>query len=103
MISPEQYVRAALDTCKGKIRTFNELPAYCGFYFNDDFDYNPQSVTKHFIPENKPRLKAVREAVRRRGEIRRGEFGSGAKGRCDTAWCKGGCAGSPGASCGHWQ
>src|SRR6202795_464926 len=32
----EEYVRAALQTCKGKINTFDELPAYCGFYFTDD-------------------------------------------------------------------
>ena len=60
---PEQYVRAALQTCKGKINTFDELPAYCGFYFTDDFDYDPQSVTKHFTPENKPRLEAVRDSL----------------------------------------
>src|SRR5262245_43425578 len=58
---PERYVRAALETCKGKINTFDELPAYCGFYFTDDFAYNPQSAAKHFIPENQPRLKAVRD------------------------------------------
>ena len=60
---PEQYVRAALQTCKGKINTFDELPAYCGFYFTDDFDYDPQSAAKHFTPENKPLLKAVREGL----------------------------------------
>nr|MDQ6912404.1 glutamate--tRNA ligase [Verrucomicrobiota bacterium] len=27
------YVHTALDTCVGKVRTFTELPAYCGFYF----------------------------------------------------------------------
>jgi len=59
---PEEYVRAALQTCKGKINTFDELPAYCGFYFTDDFDYDPQSAAKHFISENKPRLEAVRDA-----------------------------------------
>ena len=59
---PEQYVRAALQTCKGKINTFDELPAYCGFYFTDDFDYDPQSATKHFTRESKPRLKAVRDS-----------------------------------------
>jgi Glutamyl- and glutaminyl-tRNA synthetases len=58
----EEYVRAALQTCKGKINTFDELPAYCGFYFTDDFDYNPEGVAKHFTAENKPRLKAVRDA-----------------------------------------
>ena len=60
---PEKYVRAALQTCKGKINTFDELPAYCGFYFTDDFDYNPEGVTKHFTAENKPRLKSVRDAL----------------------------------------
>jgi glutamyl-tRNA synthetase len=59
----EQYVRAALQTCKGKINTFDELPAYCGFYFTDDFDYDPQGVAKHFTPESKQRVKAVREAL----------------------------------------
>ena len=59
---PQEYVRAALQTCKGKINTFDELPAYCAFYFTDDFNYNPEGVAKHFTVENKPRLKAVRDA-----------------------------------------
>jgi len=57
------YVGAALQTCKGKINTFDELPAYCGFYFTDDFEYNPESVAKHFTTENKPRLETVRAAL----------------------------------------
>src|SRR5215212_5296660 len=56
------YVRAALDTCKGKFRIFNELPAYGGFYFRDDFEFNPEGVAKHFVPENRSRLEAVRAA-----------------------------------------
>jgi glutamyl-tRNA synthetase len=60
---PERYVRAALQTCKGKINTFDELPAYCGFYFTDNFEYDPQSAAKHFTPENKQRLKAVRDCL----------------------------------------
>jgi glutamyl-tRNA synthetase len=59
--SPD-YVRAALDTCKGKFRIFSDLPAYGGFYFRDDFEYNPDGVAKHFVPENKSRLEAVRSA-----------------------------------------
>ncbi|HXM33204.1 MAG TPA: glutamate--tRNA ligase [Chthoniobacterales bacterium] len=59
---PPDYVRAALDTCKGKFKIFSELPAYCGFYFTDDVSYNLEGVAKHFIPENKPRLRAVRDA-----------------------------------------
>jgi glutamyl-tRNA synthetase len=59
---PKEYVRAALQTCKAKINTFDELPGYCGFYFTDDLTYNPEGVAKHFTPDNKPRLKAVRDA-----------------------------------------
>lgn len=59
---PDAYVKAALETCKGKFRLFNELPAYCGFYFTDDFGFNPEGVAKHFTIENKPRLTAVRDA-----------------------------------------
>jgi glutamyl-tRNA synthetase len=57
--SPD-YVQAALATCKGKFRIFNELPAYGGFYFLDDVAFNPDGVAKHFVPENKARLEAVR-------------------------------------------
>src|SRR4029077_7678333 len=60
---PESYVRAALQTCKGKINTFDELPAYCGFYFTDEIHYDPKGVAKHFTSENEPRLKAVRDAL----------------------------------------
>ena len=58
----DNYVRAALDTCIGKFRIFAELPPYCGFYFREDFPFNQEGVAKHFIPENKPRLIALREA-----------------------------------------
>src|SRR6201993_3990799 len=60
---PQEYVCAALQTCKGKINTFDELLAYCGFYFTDDFEYDPQSAAKHFTPENEPLLKAVRDTL----------------------------------------
>jgi glutamyl/glutaminyl-tRNA synthetase len=71
---PEEYVRAALQTCKGKINTLDELPAYCGFYFTDDFDYNPQGVAKHFTAANRPRLKAVRDALRALQKFDAGEI-----------------------------
>ena len=38
------------------------LPAYGGFYFRDELEFNPEGVAKHFVPENKPRLEAVRAA-----------------------------------------
>ena len=56
------YVKAALDTCKGKIKTFKELPAYGGFYFQDEVAYEPEAARKSFVPENKPRLEKLRDA-----------------------------------------
>jgi glutamyl-tRNA synthetase len=56
------YVKAALDTCKGKIKTFSELPAYGGFYFKDEITYDPEAAKKRFVPENKPRLEKLRDA-----------------------------------------
>jgi glutamyl-tRNA synthetase len=56
------YVKAALDTCKGKIKTFGELAAYAGFYFRDEIVYDPEAAKKSFVPENKPRLEKLRDA-----------------------------------------
>ncbi len=57
-----KYVKAALSTCKGKIKTFNELPAYAGFYFRDEIVYEAEAAAKSFVPENKPRLEKLRDA-----------------------------------------
>jgi len=60
---PIQYVKAALDTCKGKFKLFSELPNYGGFYFREDVTYDPEAVKKCFVPENKPRLEKLRFAL----------------------------------------
>ena len=59
---PLGYVKAALDTCKGKFRTFNELPAYAGFYFIDTITIDAEAAQKDVVPENKPRLEKLRDA-----------------------------------------
>jgi len=58
---PVAYVKAALDTCRGKIKTFSELPAYAGFYFRDEITYDPEAAKKSFVPENKPRVEKLRD------------------------------------------
>jgi glutamyl-tRNA synthetase len=60
---PASYVRAALATCKGKFKLFGELAGYAGFYFKDAIDYDPEAAKRDFIPENKPRLVRLREAL----------------------------------------
>jgi glutamyl-tRNA synthetase len=60
---PAQYVKAALDTCKGKFKLFGELPAYAGFYFKDEVEYDPETAQREFIGENKARLQKLRGAL----------------------------------------
>jgi glutamyl-tRNA synthetase len=59
--SPE-YVHAAIETCRGKLKIFSELPAYAGFYFKKEVEYDPEAAAKQFTPENRPRIEAVRAA-----------------------------------------
>jgi glutamyl/glutaminyl-tRNA synthetase len=42
-----EYVKAALDTCKGKFKIFSELPEYAGFYFKEEFDYDAERQEKN--------------------------------------------------------
>jgi glutamyl-tRNA synthetase len=59
---PENYVAAALATCKGKIRQFSELGPYAGFYFTTEIKIDPVLAAKEFTPENKPRLSTLRSS-----------------------------------------
>jgi glutamyl-tRNA synthetase len=58
----EEYVHAAVETCRGKLRIFSELPGYAGFYFRKEVRYDAEAAGKQFTAENRPRLEAVREA-----------------------------------------
>jgi glutamyl-tRNA synthetase len=59
---PLNYVKAALDTCKGKFKLFRELPGYAGFFFTDQIEYDAEAAKKDFVPENKLRLEKLRDA-----------------------------------------
>ena len=56
------YLRAALDTCKGKVKKFTELAAYAGFYFTDEVTIAPEAAAKELTPEAKARLQRLRDA-----------------------------------------
>ena len=62
---PLAYVKAALDTCKGKKRLFSELADYGGFYFVDEVSFDSEAAAKEFSPETRPRLASLREAFSR--------------------------------------
>src|SRR5271154_1608734 len=59
---PENYVTAALATCKGKIKRFGELGPYAGFYFTNEIKIDPALAAKEFTLENMARLKKLRGA-----------------------------------------
>jgi len=57
------YTRAALATCRGKIKRFADLPAYAGFYFAEEVKIDPAAAAKEFTPENRDRLRKFTEAL----------------------------------------
>jgi glutamyl-tRNA synthetase len=59
---PMAFVKAALDTCKGKKRLFSELAEYGGFYFVEAVKIDPTAAATDFTMENCERLKRLREA-----------------------------------------
>src|SRR5258705_4509829 len=58
---PLGYVKAALDTCKEKIKLFNEVRVFADFYFKDQVEFETDPKTE-FTAEVKSRLAKLREA-----------------------------------------
>jgi glutamyl-tRNA synthetase len=59
---PLEYVKAALDTCRGKVKIFSALPAYAGFYFRDEVVFDADAAAKGFSADDKARLQKLKEA-----------------------------------------
>jgi glutamyl-tRNA synthetase len=66
---PAEYVRAALATCRGKIKRFGDLPAYAGFYFMEEVRVDPAGAAKEFTPESRERLRKFSGALSRLPEF----------------------------------
>ncbi len=60
---PAEYARAALATCRGKIKRFADLPAYAGFYFSEEVRLDPAAAAQEFTPDNKERLRKFAAAL----------------------------------------
>jgi len=59
---PLAYVKAALDTCRQKIKLFSEITAFADFYFVEALAYPAESVKNDFTPQHRPPLQRVRDA-----------------------------------------
>src|SRR5581483_11467290 len=57
-----EYVKAALDTCKQKIKLFSELPKFGDFYFKD-VELDSNTIKQDFPHTVLPHLKSLREAL----------------------------------------
>ena len=60
---PADYVRAAIETCRGKVKLLSELPAYAGFYFQEEVTYDAEAASREFTPENLQRLARLRAVL----------------------------------------
>jgi glutamyl-tRNA synthetase len=58
---PPEYVKAALDTCREKVKLFSDVPAFTDFYFQDRVPFSAE-VQSEFTAEAKARLAKLRDA-----------------------------------------
>ena len=56
-----EYVRAAFDTCKQKVKLFSEVKTFGAFYFKDTVELTPEVIEKDFPASVKPFLVKLRE------------------------------------------
>ena len=58
----DEYIDAALATCQEKVKKINELPAFCAFYFSEEFPLDAAFAEKAVTPENLEMLGKLRAA-----------------------------------------
>ena len=57
------YFRAALAIVKEKIKLGRELPEWMGYFFREDFEFDPAAVKKVFTPDGLAHLGKLRERL----------------------------------------
>ena len=64
-----EYVNAALATCQEKVKQISELPAFCAFYFSDEFPVNAAFAEKAVTQESLELLGKLRTTYAALGEF----------------------------------
>jgi glutamyl-tRNA synthetase len=59
---PLSYVKAALDTCKAKVRLFTEVREFADFYFKEEVELDVKNAPADFDVANKPRMQKLRDS-----------------------------------------
>lgn len=62
-VFPLEYVKAALDTAKQKVKLFSEVMTFADFYFKDNIDCEPEVVAQEFTGETQPRIQRMRDTL----------------------------------------
>jgi glutamyl-tRNA synthetase len=62
---PLEYVKAALDTCKQKVKLFTEVRIFADFYFKEQVEFAPEVKAEltEILAKNKPALVKLRETL----------------------------------------
>jgi glutamyl-tRNA synthetase len=58
----DDFVNAALATCQDKVKQISDLPAFCSFYFTDDFPVDDAFAAKAMTPDGIEALGKLRVA-----------------------------------------
>lgn len=58
-----EYITGALATYREKHQQIIDTPLATKFYFSDDFATDEEAAKKQFIPDNKPRVEKLRDAL----------------------------------------
>ena len=59
----DDYIDAAFETCKEKVKQMTELPDFCAFYFREVTEMDEEHAAKHLIPDNKPHVEKLVEMM----------------------------------------
>ncbi len=59
----EAYFQSALSIVKEKIKVGRELPEWMGYFFREDYEFDPAAAKKVFTPEGMTHLKMLRETL----------------------------------------
>jgi len=60
---PLAYVKAAIDTCRDKVKVFSELPPYIGFYFADSIHPPPELAEEEFTQAKLEHVRELRDRL----------------------------------------
>jgi glutamyl-tRNA synthetase len=59
----EEYITGALATYREKQQQLIETPLTANFYFSEDYAIDEEAALKQYVPENKPRVEKLRDAL----------------------------------------